>query len=429
MLNSYVTSLEKYIEVIKDHNLSPTQILEIGSRNGKHAAFFQQAFNIKDENVHVIDPDPTAFDKIQSQYPNFKAYKIAFSDKVGRSIFYKVNNDNEDLQGISSLRYHQGFYHKPEAKISKIEVPTTTGYDFLSKIKLTNFILKIDVEGHTYEVLQGFKDKIQDIQTLHIETELNPIWRDQKTDIDIYNFLTSQGFIRVYNLPMNNSADIFYTQFDQIWVNKKYFKYTLDNYFDKIYYINLKKDVDRNESILKQFHEFNITNFKRVDASVLEKLPDRYYWRNFNINSLNEKYILGSLGCRNSHLRIMEDALNNGYDRILIFEDDVLFTQDPNKLLANNINSINNWDMLYFGGLIEPQYRNQIVCAHAYGVNKKLIEEIYYMLPHSGMEVDNFYAKILQHMSYNYNYEGKYNIKKIEPFNTIKVNHHKSNIR
>jgi GR25 family glycosyltransferase involved in LPS biosynthesis len=203
----------------------------------------------------------------------------------------------------------------------------------------------------------------------------------------------------------------------------------LDKYFDKIYYINLRKDIDRNENMLKQFHEFDITNFKRIEGTVLKTIPNPHYWRNFNERFLNVKYILGSLGCRNSHLRIMEDALNSNYNQILVFEDDVVFTQDPNKLLANNINNLSSWDMIYFGGVIEA-HRSQIVCAHAYALNRKLIEETYYMLPSSGMEVDNFYAKIIQQMSYNRYDEGKYNIKKIEPFNTIKINHqYESNIQ
>jgi GR25 family glycosyltransferase involved in LPS biosynthesis len=140
---------------------------------------------------------------------------------------------------------------------------------------------------------------------------------------------------------------------------------------------------------------------------------------------------LGSLGCRNSHLRIVEDALNNNYNQILIFEDDILFTQDPNKLLANNINIIDNWNMLYFGGTEELHNRNQIVSTYSYGIrSRKLLEDIYFMLPCSGMEVDNFYAKIIQHMGYIYNSEGKYNIKKIYPFNTVKVDpKYQSNIR
>jgi GR25 family glycosyltransferase involved in LPS biosynthesis len=126
----------------------------------------------------------------------------------------------------------------------------------------------------------------------------------------------------------------------------------------------------------------------------------------------------------------MDDALDNNYNRILIFEDDIVFTQDPNKLLANNINNLSSWDMIYFGGDIEPEYRNQIVCAHAYALNRKLIEETRYMAAASGMEIDNFYAKIIFHMSYNYSPTGKYLIHKIYPFNTILQNKsYKSSIK
>jgi hypothetical protein len=48
----------------------------------------------------------------------------------------------------------------------------------------------------------------------------------------------------------------------------------------------------------------------------------------------------------------------------------------------------------------------------------------------SGMEIDNFYAKIIFHMSYNYSPTGKYLIHKIYPFNTILQNKtHKSSIK
>jgi hypothetical protein len=40
----------------------------------------------------------------------------------------------------------------------------------------------------------------------------------------------------------------------------------------------------------------------------------------------------------------------------------------------------------------------------------------------SGMEMDNFYAKIIQHMSYNHNQSGKYNIRVVLPFNQIVQN-------
>ena len=192
---------------------------------------------------------------------------------------------------------------------------------------------------------------------------------------------------------------------------------TIDTYFDKIFYINLKKDVSRNKHMVSQFKKYGITNFERIDAIELKKLPSSEQYRNFIKNE--PKYILGQLSCRASHLECVKIAKQRGYERVLIFEDDVVFLENPNQLLANNAKILNEWDMLYFGGLIEPSYRNQIVCAHAYAVKNTLYDDIINMAEPSGMEIDNFYAKILQHMSYNHNQSGKYNIRIIVPFNMI----------
>jgi hypothetical protein len=86
--------------------------------------------------------------------------------------------------------------------------------------------------------------------------------------------------------------------------------------------------------------------------------------------------------------------------------------------------------MLYFGGQVEHFFRNQIVGGYAYAVNHTLFDDISNMAVPSGMEIDNFYAKILHHMSYNHNQSGKYNIRMIQPFNTVTVDFSfQSNIR
>lgn len=193
---------------------------------------------------------------------------------------------------------------------------------------------------------------------------------------------------------------------------------TIDTFFDKIYYINLKKDLDRNLNILSQFQKFNITNFKRVEGVQVEQLPDFYLYRNFIKSDIS--YIKGALGCRAAHLRIIEDAKANNYKRIAIFEDDIEFTIDPNILIRGNILNIENFDLLYFGGLQEQHFNNQIVQTHAMGISHKLFDDIAYMARFSGMEIDNFYAKIIQQMSKNERLGGRYITKKIEPFNSVK---------
>lgn len=195
---------------------------------------------------------------------------------------------------------------------------------------------------------------------------------------------------------------------------------SLDSYFDKIFYINLKEDTNRNENILNEFAKFRIFNTERIEGEKIEKIPDEKLFRNFN--KKDEKYILGSLGARTSHLKCVKLAKERDYKRILIVEDDVNFAEDPNILLRQRSEILNDWDLLYFAGLIEPFFRNQIVGAYAYAVKHTLFDEILNMAEASGMEIDNFYAKILQHMSYNHNQSGKYNIRIILPFNTIIVN-------
>ncbi len=191
----------------------------------------------------------------------------------------------------------------------------------------------------------------------------------------------------------------------------------LDSYFDKVFYINLKKDSLRNEHMVSQFEKFGIGNYERIEAVALTKIPDREKYRNFI--KRDDKYIIGQLSCRASHLKCIELAIQRNYTKLLVLEDDVIFRQDPNVLLTQNQEILNDWDMLYFGGDVEPFFRNQIVRTHAYAVRNTLFENILNMAIPSGMEIDNFYAKIIQHMSYNYNQSGKYNIRLIIPFNQM----------
>ena len=194
----------------------------------------------------------------------------------------------------------------------------------------------------------------------------------------------------------------------------------INKYFDKIFYINLAKDEDRNTNILNNFKKFGITNYERFEGINVNFTPTYSEYRNYN--KKDEKYLHNSLGCRESHLAIIHLAKQRKYGKILILEDDVDFFLHPNELLRINSDILNDWDMLYLSGNIEHFYRNQIVCAHAYAVRDTIYDDIINMAIPSGMEIDNFYAKILQHMSYNGNQSGKYNIRIAIPFNTIRQN-------
>jgi len=192
----------------------------------------------------------------------------------------------------------------------------------------------------------------------------------------------------------------------------------INTYFDKIFYLNLEEDILRKEKLHKQFDKYNISNFERIEGVRYNKIPENNnLYRNFIKN--DEKYIIGQLGCAQSQLKAVKTAYERGYERVLILEDDVVFLKDPAVILEQNLNKIKNWNLLYFGGLVEPHYRNQVVCAHAWAINRTIMLDIINMAESSGMEFDNFLAKIIQHMSYNYNASGKYDVHLLYPFNTI----------
>ena len=200
-------------------------------------------------------------------------------------------------------------------------------------------------------------------------------------------------------------------------MNLTYHKIDVNTFFDKIFYINIDSRTDRNELMIDNFKRFGITNYERVSGIKFDTLPDKYLYRNF-INS-NSKYTLGQLGCREAHVNCIKLAKERGYKNVFILEDDIQFLQNPNDILTYNSPILENWDMLYFGGLIEQYFRNQIVMAHAYCVNSILFDDIINMANPSGMEIDNFYAKIIHHMSCNHINIGKYRIVPLQPFNTI----------
>lgn len=194
----------------------------------------------------------------------------------------------------------------------------------------------------------------------------------------------------------------------------------INSFFDKIFYINLKRDVERNDYMINQFKEFGITNYERFEAVECTQMPDKHIWRNFN--KQDDKYIKGSVGCRLSHVGVLKLAKERDYKFVMILEDDVKILTDLSGILKENNLQIGMADMLYFGGLVERQYRGQVVGAYAYAVRNTLFDDILNMAIPSGMEIDNFYAKVIQHMSYNNNITGRYNALMLRPANTIIVN-------
>jgi FkbM family methyltransferase len=203
--------IKAHAQIIKELNLKPKTILEIGSRDGNDCKFYQEQFNIQDNDVYIVEPNPAMYNQIKSTYPHFNVFELAISDKEGHADFNQVLTGGMDPIGVSSLLNRMDdFYNRFET--NKIIVNTITGKTLLQRINKEIDICKIDVEGLTYEVLKSFGENLT-IKTLHLETEHIQFWENQKTHDSVCELMRELDYKLIWE-DRNPS------QSDTIWIKR-----------------------------------------------------------------------------------------------------------------------------------------------------------------------------------------------------------------
>lgn len=104
-----------------------------------------------------------------------------------------------------------------------------------------------------------------------------------------------------------------------------------------IFYINLEHRTDRRSHVEQELTKIGLSGFQRFNAIKMEN---------------------GAIGCSMSHLKLLQNALENNLDHILIVEDDItfldpeLFKTQLNKFFESNL----KWDVILFAGNNMPPY-------------------------------------------------------------------------
>lgn len=131
------------------------------------------------------------------------------------------------------------------------------------------------------------------------------------------------------NLNLDKNIAFFSNQLEIIY-NRNF-----ESLFDGIIFINLNNRPDRLLSIQKQLKKMDIKNATRIEG----------------IYESNN----GHLGCAKSHVKALELAKQNGWNRFIILEDDFEFIHFKERFLymfETFINNISHWDVL----LLSYQY-------------------------------------------------------------------------
>lgn len=113
--------------------------------------------------------------------------------------------------------------------------------------------------------------------------------------------------------------------------------------FDAIYCINLDKRPDRWKEALEEFESRGIKGVERVSAIDGKNLDITKY-------NYSKKVTPSELGLILTNINIIKQAKHDGLQRILITEDDVVFTDQIANFQSLYRQVPDDWDMLYFGG-------------------------------------------------------------------------------
>lgn len=120
-------------------------------------------------------------------------------------------------------------------------------------------------------------------------------------------------------------------------------KVAMRDIFDRVVCVNLAHRPDRWESFRQQIDQIDwpFREVERVEAVDGRKETVPGWWR---ANA-------GAWGCYRSHLRILKQAIEDGVDSVLIFEDDAVFAPDFAERCREFLDALPpDWDMIYLGG-------------------------------------------------------------------------------
>lgn len=202
----------------------PIRVIDVGANKGQSIRFFS---SVGDASIDAFEPNRKLFAKLQRAFgsdPKIKLHNKGVSNIEGRlefnenildetSTFEPLNPNSEYLQkkarvlGVSA----------DAIIVDRYEVEVTTLSEFLKNHPADSFdVLKIDVEGHEYKVLQGLFQSSgkRAIRLIQLESHNDDMYLDAERHEDIEKLLRENGYQRAIEIKhgFGDFAEIIYEQ-------------------------------------------------------------------------------------------------------------------------------------------------------------------------------------------------------------------------
>ena len=204
-------------------------VIDIGAHKGEFISGINNNFEIS--KAYCFEPNPRVFMLLQKFFLSNKKFKlfnfgasnkndnISFNENM-ESSSSSINELNTDSRYYKKKFFLLNFFGSKKKIINKISIKVIKLEDFLIENKINKInLLKIDTEGHEYQVLKGLKDKINIIDLILFEHHFDDMIIKNYKLSNIHDLLVENGFIKKFKIKMK-----FRKSFEYIYVSKNLFK-------------------------------------------------------------------------------------------------------------------------------------------------------------------------------------------------------------
>ena len=212
---------KRIIKFIKKNIIDVNYFFDVGSYMGTYSDLLIK--NFKHCKIFMFEPQTNIFKKIKTKYKNnknVKIYNCAISNRSTQKTLYI--NKHGLTSGLSRLDLKNNKYLQLKAKLfgttasgmilKKAKVKTQKLFTIIKSHNIKKIdLVKIDTEGHEFEVLKGINHKIKNIKYILIEFHSDRIYLAYNPK-KIHNYLIKNNFEleNIYKFPFTAWEDRFY---------------------------------------------------------------------------------------------------------------------------------------------------------------------------------------------------------------------------
>lgn len=203
-------TMKKFLEELKNLRIDLNKInviVDIGAEDGSDS--IELSKEIPGAFCYAVEGLKENYDKYlkRLENKNIKSFNAVILDYDGKIGFHEKNDSG--VHGVfrshwsHTIKIHETDCYRFDTFISKYNLPIPD-------------LVKLDVEGASYEVIKGFGEVLDKVKIIQIETETKYLFLGQRLQNEVFEILNKNHFKEFYNM---NCCD---GQYDSIFVNEKY---------------------------------------------------------------------------------------------------------------------------------------------------------------------------------------------------------------